>query len=109
MTTRQQVIDLALQNTPPRDIAVMLNRTRATVYHYLFLARRAGVNIPEFRGGARITTAGYMHISNDTAALLRPHAARRGIPPRDLARRILETVAGNDLVDAVLDDGGHDD
>jgi hypothetical protein len=35
---------------------------------------------------------------------LRPHAARRGISVRQLARLIVETAVDHDLIDALLDD-----
>ena len=35
---------------------------------------------------------------------LRPHAIDREISPNELARRIVEAVAGDGLIDAVLDD-----
>lgn len=35
---------------------------------------------------------------------LRPHADRRGITVNALARRIIDTVADDDLIDAILDD-----
>lgn len=40
----------------------------------------------------------------DVLDALGPHAARRGIHPNSLARRIVETVVEQGLVDAVLDD-----
>ena len=36
---------------------------------------------------------------------LRPYAARRGVSVNALARRIVETVVDEKMVDAVLDDG----
>lgn len=40
----------------------------------------------------------------DVLEALRPHAERRGVHPNALARRIVECVVDDDLVDAVLDD-----
>lgn len=40
----------------------------------------------------------------DVLACLGPHAAKRGIHVNQLARRIVETVADENIVDAVLDD-----
>jgi len=42
--------------------------------------------------------------NRDTLRLLRTSAVRRGVSVGDLARRIIEIVAKQDLVDAVLDD-----
>ena len=36
---------------------------------------------------------------------LRPHADRRGISANELARRIVDAVAEDNLIDAVLEDG----
>jgi hypothetical protein len=36
---------------------------------------------------------------------LKPHAARRGITANELARRIVEIAAGENMIDAILDDG----
>lgn len=109
MSTRQRVIDMARQRIQPRDIAVRLNCAPDTVYQYISAARRAGMRIPKFTNGRPNKTAGYAHISHDTAAALLPHADRRGIPLRVLAKQLLEVIARDDLVDAILDDGGRDD
>lgn len=42
----------------------------------------------------------------DILAALGPHAAKRNMHPNSLARLIVETVVDDDMVDAVLDDGG---
>ncbi|MBL6854537.1 MAG: hypothetical protein ISS15_05455 [Alphaproteobacteria bacterium] len=42
--------------------------------------------------------------SQDVLRALAPHAARRGIHPNSLARRIVETVVDDGLIDSVLDD-----
>ena len=42
----------------------------------------------------------------DILAALSPHAAKRGVHVNTLARRIVETVVDEKMVDAVLDDGG---
>ncbi len=109
MSTKQRVIDLAHQRVQPCDIAVRLNCAPDTVYQYISAARRAGMRIPKFTNGRPNQTAGYAHINHETAAALRPHADRRGIPLRVLAKRLLAEVARDDLVDAILDDGGCDD
>lgn len=41
----------------------------------------------------------------DVLDALMVHAARRGISVNELVRRIVETAADDDLVDAILDDG----
>ncbi len=42
----------------------------------------------------------------DILESLRPHAQARGISANELVRRIVEAVADDGLIDAVLDDGG---
>lgn len=44
-------------------------------------------------------------IDPDLRMALRPHAIRRDVSVERLARRIIDTVAYEDMVDAVLDDG----
>lgn len=44
----------------------------------------------------------------DVAQALAPHAAARGIDPAALALRIVETVAEEAMIDAVLDDAEED-
>jgi len=45
-------------------------------------------------------------IPTDVLAALAPHALKRGLHANALARLIVETVAEEGMVDAVLDDGG---
>jgi len=46
----------------------------------------------------------YPRIPSPIATVLQPHAKRRGIPVATLVQRIIEAVANDDIVDAVLDD-----
>lgn len=41
----------------------------------------------------------------ETLDRLRPHATRRGISANELARRIVETAADEQMINAILDDG----
>lgn len=45
-----------------------------------------------------------MRLSGDTARKLRPFADARGVNIRELAERVISTVASEGIVDAVLDD-----
>lgn len=61
------------------------------------------------RSTKRVTRPAEQHgrtilFPRDLLAALGPHAARRGIHPNSLARRIVETVVDEGLVDSVLDD-----
>jgi hypothetical protein len=43
-------------------------------------------------------------VTNDTLLTLHRHAERRGMTPCELVERLLEAIAEDDMVDAVLDD-----
>jgi len=45
-----------------------------------------------------------VNVSPDTLELLEPHAKRRGISVRELARQILFAAADDDMIDGILDD-----
>lgn len=45
-------------------------------------------------------------VSIDVLDALSPHAARRGMHVNSLARKIITTVVRENMIDAVLDDGG---
>lgn len=44
-------------------------------------------------------------VDNDVLRALRPHAARRNVSVNALVRLLLATIADDDLVNALLDDG----
>ena len=64
-----------------------------------YAVRRSG----SFSPASELTNA--VLVSDETLFALAPHAARRKTNVRDLARRIIETVVDDKMVDAVLDDG----
>jgi hypothetical protein len=46
-----------------------------------------------------------VEIDANTTAILRPHARVRDLPIGRLVMLLIETIASEDLIDAVLDDG----
>jgi transcriptional regulator len=70
----------------------------------------AALAISHERGRARRPAEAHGHtvlIPDDILNGLRPHAEVRGISVNELARRIIDTVVDERLVDAVLDDRGN--
>jgi hypothetical protein len=103
--TESQIIALAEQGMRPCEVAEIVGRRPATVYHYLNLARKRGKAIPKFRtgsgwGGGRFLVP----VDPSMKDALAGAAAQRGIDPRELATLILNTVVNGGLIDAVLDD-----
>ncbi len=109
---RETVIELALKGILPRDIAARTGLSLNTVYSDLREARRKGQNIPRFVGGLRTGESRAQFVSfqlrlEDTRTL-EAHAGARGMSVQTLAKRLLERIERDDLVTAVLDDGGGD-
>ena len=98
-----KAVKLARDGLRPADIAEKLGCAPGTIHHYLSRARAAGLDIPKFRGGARMGRAAKV-IPTEIARALEPHAQARGLKVADLVRRLLEETIRADLVDAVLDD-----
>jgi hypothetical protein len=57
------------------------------------------------RRAVAVEPACRLHVSAHTMRALAPHAEARDIHVNVLARKILETIAAEGMVDAVLDDG----
>lgn len=77
----------------PKDVAALeasKQRTRKQRGHYCARPRPDNASIA---------------IDPELRMALRPHAIARDLSVTALARRIIETVAHEDMVDAVLDDG----
>lgn len=101
------VIDLALQRVPPRVIAHRLNLPREKVYTVLQSARRNGLELPRFSCKAGNLSPGPTRtVLTETTTLdaLVPHATKRGWSVNALCRLLLQAIADEQLVDAVLDD-----
>ncbi len=92
---------LKQQGFPPRAIAAQIGCEIAKVTSVLKNAReRERLRKPAPGAAATVT------LPPDLVAALRPHAEVRGMPPAELARKIVEEAVKGGLIDAVLDDGG---
>lgn len=109
MSDRENVVALAKQGIPPRDIARILERPYASVKTYVADARRAGTYIPDFRTLTNTRKADrdreFVGVSRAIWDALAPHAEVRSIRPSQLITMILDAVAHDQLVNAILDDG----
>lgn len=106
MRKQDHAVEMARQGVPPRQIASRLSLRAGTVRSYISKARRAGEDIPLFPTGRPDTcTCGHsLAIEQEFMARLAPHAHSRGMTVRVLARLLLEQIARDGLVEAVLDD-----
>ena len=112
MASRDPQIDdiraLALRGVRPGDIAERLGVSRQRVYMRVGWLRRMGCDIPEFpRGPLRRDGKRQFRVRGVEADLLEqlaPHAEARGLSAPALAGRLLNVIARDGLVDAILDD-----
>ena len=100
---RDTIVRLAKASTPRDEIARQTGLTVAQVYGVIQHARRNDEQIPELPGGTP-ADSDWVRLSQSLKSMLEADAARRGISPAALARRLLFTVARENLVDSVLDD-----
>jgi DNA-binding CsgD family transcriptional regulator len=100
-----EIVRLASEGTPPREIAERRNCAPATVHHYLWKARREEQFTGWFKTGApREVGSSSTVIPRSLADALRPAAAQRGLTVPEFARIVLARVVEDNLVEAVLDD-----
>lgn len=102
------VLALAKRGVRPCEIAEQTGLSSNAVYTRLAYYRRHGCDIPRFTGGPRKNGTARLYITDvapDLRNLLEPHAARRDQTINELARDLLDMVAREGLVDAILDDG----
>ncbi|WP_375263230.1 hypothetical protein [Palleronia sp.] len=83
---------------PTKDIAARVGVSEGTVAALEASARRQRPKRPAEANGKTVL------FPNDILDRLRPHAERRGTTQNELARRIVETVIDENMVNAVLDD-----
>ncbi|MGD9862564.1 MAG: hypothetical protein AB7S99_05060 [Pseudodonghicola sp.] len=108
--TYSRVVALAKDGMPPRKIAVELGIAPRSAHDYLKTARRNGETIPRFDGGGRpVGEYRTLHIKREALEKLATIANERGVQTIQLAADLLNTIAEDDLVDAVLDRGGDDE
>jgi DNA-binding CsgD family transcriptional regulator len=102
-------VDLAKRGMTTSQIAQSMGIKPNTASNYLGDARRFGLDVPKCKPGP-ITRTGLstIRVSTDLVAKLRPYAAARRMNISDLAAQLLEEIATDGLVDAILDDGDAD-
>lgn len=94
------VVALRTKGLTTRQIGEAVGITPATVTaleHSAGRAKKRPVRPAEENGRTIL-------FPRDVLDRLGPHAARRGIHPNSLVRRIIETVVDDGLIDSVLDD-----
>lgn len=107
-TQLERVADLARLGLSPAEMSALLGTSPVTVSNQLATARSRWPDVParvENPAGRR-----YVRIAlpYDVSARLRIEATRRGIGLDDLVLRLLAVIAGDGMVDAILDDGGEE-
>jgi transcriptional regulator len=99
-TKTAHVLALRAQGLPTREIA---SRVGIEVKNVTALEHSAGRGKRAKRPAEALGRT--VLFPADILDALGPFAARRGVHPNNLARKIVETVIDEGLVDAVLDDG----
>jgi hypothetical protein len=104
------VLSLSMDGVRPSDIARQLKVTPNRVFAVKAFFYRHGVIFPPIRKGppTREQAPRLTHLNTELREALAPHAAARGMGTRELALRLLGAIIRDELVDAVLDDGGAD-
>lgn len=100
MTTKHEVIAVhrAHPDWSAGDIAAHLG----CMHEYVrATARRNGFSLPK---ASRLGTTSFVYLTKEIRAALDGAASTRGLTASELARSIIETVARDNMVDAVLDD-----
>jgi hypothetical protein len=117
MAKRNAEILALAQHLPPGRIAERIpGVSRARIAGILYEARRGGARIPRYDAAGKHAAprspseprsiATYVFMSSEVVAALTPEAARRKLTPKGLARELLTRIVEDNLIDAVLDDGG---
>lgn len=104
-TRSAAVLSLLSEGLTTRDIAARLSISTATVSALAISARRARDDGRRQKRPSE-ALARTVVITTDVLSALRPHAAKRDITVNALVRRLIETIADEGMVDAILDDGG---
>jgi len=93
---------LLLEGRSRHEIAEAIGRGLDAVSAVISNLKAKGELPEDFETGARPSHA--IHVGKETLRLLAPHAARRKTEPAALARKLLDTIAREGLVNAILDD-----
>ena len=95
---------LRRQGKTDREIAAALGVALKTLSALeASAARKRGAAEPSARGRT-VEVGAAIYIPSEALKALRPHAERRNLSVNALVRRIVETVADEGMIDAVLDD-----
>jgi hypothetical protein len=89
------VIGLRSQHLSTEDIAARIGIEKRTV---------VALELSAARSRRRPQSCRTVLIPVDVLASLSPHAAKRGIAPNELIRRLIEACIDDKIIDAVLDD-----
>jgi DNA-binding CsgD family transcriptional regulator len=109
VSRKEEIVELASNGMPPKDIAVRLGCKPSTVHHYLWKARREeGFKGSFKRGATHELGSSTAFLPRPLADALRPEAEQRGLSVPELARAMLLRIVEDDLVSAVLDDGAEE-
>tara|TARA_R110000868_G_scaffold368852_1_gene632004 strand:- start:22603 stop:22950 length:348 start_codon:yes stop_codon:yes gene_type:complete len=105
MPDSELIVSLAMRRHAPREIAAQLGLDGRDVHEQLKVARRRGIDIPQFKPGLWTRNRPMVPIDMEVWRELVSHAQLRGLTSNELGTLILETVVRERLIDAVLDDG----
>lgn len=107
MSPRSQIVSMAQNGRPPREIAAQLGIDATRIYNTLAEERRKGIPIPRFRGGPSGIYHKRVHVDGAVLDAFEPAARARHMTCHELAAELLAVLANDpDLIEAVLDDGG---
>ncbi|WP_039017323.1 hypothetical protein [Halocynthiibacter namhaensis] len=103
MTTYEYVVNLAKQGCCVDEIIHESGVKLNTVNRYLSRARQQGVVFPD---GLKVYRKSLDYtVPKSVRAMILPYAKRRKMSVSDLAAKLITTIAEDELIDAVLDDG----
>lgn len=110
MTPAERTLELAMKGLGPAEISRRTGRSVGAVKAAIARARKAGdLDAGHMKTGRKPmdgepTEPIQIRAKAWVADYLQPHAEARGITVNRLASRILEAIAADEIVDAVLDD-----
>lgn len=102
-----KIAELAQKGLNAAEIEATLGCTRGTVYQGVGWARKRGFSIPPRLPHSPYRVENVLRramFDGELTRRLQPHAVARGMSVAGLGCAILQKVAEDDLVDAVLDD-----
>lgn len=100
-----EVVKMAQGGMAPAEIAQETGVTINTVYGDIYNARKAGIQLPEFPRGRTRMMSHNLYLPVRVLSTLEAAAKERELTVHSLAGMILTTIANDNLITAVLDDG----